>query len=81
MHHIGTCRISVKIARALAQQDFLALRFDFSGIGDSETGRGLIPFSESSSLEVSEVMDFLELKKGIKKFIGGHIHKITILSG
>jgi pimeloyl-ACP methyl ester carboxylesterase len=69
MHHIGTCRISVRIARELAKSGFLALRFDFSGIGDSEPRRGTASFAESSSAEITEVMNYLEQKKGIKKFI------------
>jgi len=35
MHHIGPSRNSVRVARELAQSGYLALRFDFSGIGDS----------------------------------------------
>ncbi len=69
MHHIGTCRLSVKIARSLADNGILALRFDFSGIGDSESRRGAKSFEESAPVEVAEVMDYLEKKKGIKKFI------------
>lgn len=69
MHHIGSCRISVKIARELAQAGFLATRFDFSGIGDSEPRRGTASFEESSSAEITEVMDYLSAKKGVKKFI------------
>lgn len=69
MHHIGTCRISVRIARELAKSGFLALRFDFSGIGDSEPRRGTASFAESSSAEITEVMNYLEQKKGIKTFI------------
>ena len=65
MHHIGTCRISVRIARELAKSDFLALRFDFSGIGDSEPRRGTDSFADSSSAEITEVMNYLEQKKGL----------------
>jgi alpha/beta superfamily hydrolase len=35
VHRVGPGRIYVKIARALAEQGFTVLRFDFSGIGDS----------------------------------------------
>ncbi len=69
MHHTGTCRISVKIARQLADAGFLALRFDFSAIGDSEARRGTQTFNESAVSESKEVMDFLQQKKGISKFI------------
>lgn len=69
MHHIGTCRVSVKIARTLAESGLLAVRFDFSGIGDSTARRGQEPFHISSVAEITEVMDYLERKKGIKRFI------------
>lgn len=69
MHHVGACRFSVKLARALAQHNFLSLRFDFSGVGDSETRPGGLDFAEVSSSETIEVMDYLEKKKGIKRFI------------
>jgi len=69
MHHIGACRLSVKLARNLAQAGFLSLRFDYSGIGDSEPRRGALSFEESAPKETKEVMDYLERKVGIKKFI------------
>jgi len=69
MHHIGTCRVSVKIARVLADSGFFVARFDFSGIGDSETRRGTQSFQESSVAEIKEVMDYIQRKKGINHFI------------
>lgn len=69
MHHIGTCRVSVTIARELAARGILSARFDFSGIGDSESRSGTKPFEESSVEEITEVMDYLQDKKGIDQFI------------
>lgn len=69
MHHVGTCRISVKIARAVADKGLLAVRFDFSGIGDSEPRRGALSFEESSLAETREVMDYLQKTRGISQFI------------
>ncbi len=69
MHHIGTCRLSVKIARNLANLGILSCRFDFSGIGDSETRRGNLAFEESGPLEIKEVMDYLSKKRGITRFV------------
>ncbi|MCG8314165.1 MAG: alpha/beta hydrolase [Pseudomonadales bacterium] len=69
MHHIGTCRTSVMIAREIAKRGYLSLRFDFSGIGDSDQRRGTGNFIESSTSETKEVMDYLEKKRGIKRFV------------
>jgi len=69
MHHIGSCRLSVKLARSFAAKGVLSIRFDFSGIGDSAARRGVKPFSETAPLEAAEVMDYLQQKRGIKKFI------------
>ncbi len=69
MHHIGTCRLSVKIARSLTDQGFLSLRMDFSGLGDSEPRTGTQSFTESAPKEVKEVMDFMQKTKGIDTFI------------
>ena len=40
VHHVGPNRLYVKIARRLASLGFVALRFDFAGVGD-----GCLPFS------------------------------------
>lgn len=69
MHHVGTCRLSVKIARAVANKGLLAVRFDYSGIGDSEPRRGAQSFEESSIAETREVMDYLQKTRGISQFI------------
>ncbi len=69
MHHVGTCRMSVHIARTLAQAGYLSVRFDFSGIGDSETRRGSKPFEETAIEETAEVMNYLERKRGINRFV------------
>jgi len=69
MHHVGACRLSVKIARQLARKGVLNIRFDLSGIGDSAPRAGTASFHETAINEITEVMDYLEQKRGIKKFI------------
>ena len=69
MHHVGSCRLSVKLARAVAARGVLAIRFDFSGIGDSEPRPGGLTFEEASVLECQEVMAHLSRTRGVNEFI------------
>lgn len=69
MHHVGACRLSVKIARAVAARGLLAVRFDYSGIGDSEPRRGSDSFEEVSLRECAEVMDYIQKTRGTRRFI------------
>ena len=69
LHHVGPSRLYVRIARRLARDGHVTLRFDFSGIGDSEARKDAIPFVESAPLEVSGAMDLLQKKHGIDRFV------------
>jgi pimeloyl-ACP methyl ester carboxylesterase len=70
IHRVGSCRLSVTLARAIAEQaGVLTLRFDFSGIGDSGARRNALIAYESAVEEVQEVMDYLAREKQIKEFI------------
>ncbi len=68
MHHVGSCRLSVKVARAAAARGLLAVRFDFAGIGDSEPRRGALSAAESALQQLGEVMDFLQKQRGVDRF-------------
>jgi len=69
MHHVGTSRVSVELARSLSSCGISAYRFDFSGIGDSPARRGGSSFTENATNEVQEVMDDLQSRYGYKRFI------------
>lgn len=69
MHRVGSCRISVKIARAAAARSGIAaLRFDFSGIGDSVTRPGGPRFEESAVADLLDVMNRLQHERGVARF-------------
>jgi len=69
LHRVGAARLYVRVARRLATMGFRVIRFDFSGVGDSDTRRDSLAFEESSVLETQEVMDHLKRTKDVGQFI------------
>ncbi len=67
----GAFRFSVELARNLQEKDFLSFRFDFGGIGDSETGLSSETFIERSNTEILLAMDLMQKEYGINKFVVG----------
>ena len=68
IHRVGSCRFHVTVARTLAPLGYTVLRFDYSGIGDSEPRRDNLSFEESAVVETREAMDYLQ-GKGINEFV------------
>ncbi len=69
VHRVGPSRMSVRIARRLASCGFVVARFDHSGIGDSGIRRDRLTWSESTVVEAREVMNDLERRFGMTRFI------------
>ena len=69
VHHAGPACLYVKLARRLAADGVLALRFDFAGIGDSEPRRDGLPFETAAPQDTSQAMDFLAATYGIRRFV------------
>lgn len=59
VHRVGPNRIYVRLARALADRGVGVLRFDFSGIGDSDPREDGLPIEKSAELEAIEAVDSL----------------------
>lgn len=76
IHRVGASRLYVQMARRLAEEGFTSLRFDFSGIGDSEARRDSLPFEESAVAETRAAMDYLERVVGARSF-----HLMGLCSG
>ena len=69
LHHVGASRLHVQLARRLANAGYTVLRFDYSGIGDSEARKDTLPFEKSAVLETQEGMDYLTQTRGAKSFV------------
>jgi hypothetical protein len=66
-HHVGPQRLHVRLARRLAALGFTALRFDYSGIGDSPRRQGQRSFAERAVTEAEEALDLLRATRGIER--------------
>jgi len=69
VHRIGPYRVSVKVTRRAAQEGFLAVRFDLSGVGDSEARRDASSFEERWIADTRTVMDHITRTRGVKEFV------------
>ncbi len=69
VHRVGPSRLYVKLARRLAAQGVTVLRFDHSGIGDSEVAHDNRSYIERTIIEAGEAMDTLDRLRGIRRFV------------
>jgi hypothetical protein len=69
IHHVGPNRIHVKVARKLASDGFVVMRFDYSGIGDSPARTDNLPFAVSAVQETRQCLDYLESSRNVSRFI------------
>lgn len=68
VHHVGPNRLYVQLARMLARKGHPVLRFDFSGIGDSEKSKDNVRFEVSAVAETRQAMDALAERSGMDQF-------------
>ena len=69
LHRVGPNRIYVLIARALAANGFTVMRFDFSGLGDSQPRADHMPYAQSAPSEAQGAMDWLTATQGAERFL------------
>ncbi len=69
VHRVGPNRLYVRMARHLAARGFVTLRFDFSGIGDSEPRGDRVPYPASCVAETQEAMNLLSQTMSVKRFV------------
>jgi alpha-beta hydrolase superfamily lysophospholipase len=69
-HHVGPHRFFVTLTRSLAAQGFTSLRFDISGLGDSEVSRDDVrPDPERAVADVREAMAALTKQRDFQSFV------------
>jgi dienelactone hydrolase len=69
VHRTGPNRMSVLLARALASAGTPVLRFDLSGIGDSEPRADSLPPLDSSLADIREAMDWMESTRRTRRVV------------
>jgi pimeloyl-ACP methyl ester carboxylesterase len=69
IHRVGANRMTVQLCRRLSQHGVDAVRFDLSGIGDSEPRDDGLGLLEASLADIKEALDTLETARGFKRFV------------
>ncbi len=68
-HRVGPQRVQVELARALAGAGIPSLRFDLSGLGDSEPRAEVQSEEERAVLDLKEARDALQKRCGTSSFV------------
>jgi pimeloyl-ACP methyl ester carboxylesterase len=68
-HRVGPHRLHVSLARTLARQGFPTLRFDLSGVGESEYATNQEPYDIRTDREVGAALDVLAARTGADRFV------------
>lgn len=69
IHRVGHNRMYVTFSRQLARAGLTALRFDLSGIGDSERRMGDLSQLESALADIRDAVDWLETNSRIRRVV------------
>jgi hypothetical protein len=68
-HRVGPYRIQVDLARDLARRGFASVRFDLSGMGDSEARYGGPVDLPGALDDLRDAMSLLEKRRGTRSFV------------
>lgn len=68
-HHVGPYRFNVELSRALAERGFASLRFDVSGMGDSDVRKEGRAEKERMMADVRDAIALVEKRRGAKNVV------------
>lgn len=69
IHRVGHHRMFVTMSRVLAEAGYPVLRFDFSGIGDSDPRNGNLSTVDAAMADIKEALDWVEQTSGARRII------------
>jgi pimeloyl-ACP methyl ester carboxylesterase len=69
IHRVGHHRMYVTLARLLAEAGHQVLRFDLSGIGDSERRTDTLSWFDGVVADIREAVDWLAATQGVRRVI------------
>ena len=69
INRVGPHRLYVKLARALAEQGHVVLRFDLSGIGESRPRAEIVEGAHGAVLDTIDAMSWLHWTRGVKGYV------------
>ncbi|MEK7286406.1 MAG: alpha/beta fold hydrolase [Nitrospirota bacterium] len=72
VHHIGTCRLYVRLARNLALAGFSSLRMDFIGLGDSfmdDFNNENAPYTLTATEDIAAAIQAMKQHYGSESFV------------
>jgi hypothetical protein len=78
-HRVGPGRLNVDLARRLARSGTVTLRFDLSGLGDSEARDDARSDGERAVADLREAMDLVQRRTGVDGFVAvGHCSGVDV---
>ena len=69
IHRVGDGRLGTILARRLAIAGHCVLRFDLSGVGDSERRLANLPLADAAMADVREAVDWLHTARGCRRVV------------
>jgi pimeloyl-ACP methyl ester carboxylesterase len=84
LHRVGPYRLGTHLARTLAGLGYPSLRFDLSGLGDSDLRTDLQSYQQRAVEDTIDAMDFVSAETGATRFVligfcsgADHAHRIV----